>query len=167
MGMVVLEQRIASAFFVIHGRYGDVSRYAQERGVCRQSIYNEAAALRKALANARQENQEQREQLQRAQQQVTALTARLAQAVVIDAEKQQELACVGQARGVTLRDCRELLEVLIPGQTLSVAELGRRTHAAGKKAGALLAVLDDRRAGKSVLADRSAVGRGQRRSLGA
>jgi hypothetical protein len=141
--MVALEQRIASAFFVIHGRYGDVSRYAQERGVCRQSIYNEAAALRKALASARQANQEQREQLQRTQQQVTELTARLAQAVVLDAEKQQELACVGQARGVTLRDCRELLEVLIPGQALSVAELGRRTHAAGKKAGGLLAVLDE------------------------
>jgi hypothetical protein len=143
MGMVVLEQRIASAFFVIHGQYGDVSRYAQQRGVCRQSIYNEAAALRKALASARQENQKQREQLQRAQQQVTALTARLAQAVVLDADKQQQLACVGQARGVTLRDCRELLEVLIPGQALSVAELGRRTRAAGQKAGALLAVLDD------------------------
>lgn len=81
--------------------------------------------------------------LQRTQQQVTELTARLAQAVVLDAEKQQELACVGQARGVTLRDCRELLEVLIPGQALSGAELGRRTHAAAKKAGALLAVLDE------------------------
>jgi len=142
MGMVALEQRIASAFFVIHGRYGDVSRYAQERGVCRQSIYNEAAALRKALASARQENQQQREQLQRTQQQVTELMARLAQAVVIDAEKQQQMACVGQARGVTLRDCRELLEVFIPAP-LSVAELGRRTRAAGKKAGPLLAVFDE------------------------
>jgi hypothetical protein len=143
MGIVALEQRIASAFFVIHGQYGDVSRYAQERGVCRQSIYNEAAALRMALASARQENQQQRELLLRTQQHVTELTARLAQAVVLDAEKQQELACVGQARGVTLRDCRELLEVLIPGQTLSVAALGRRTRAAGNKAGALLAVFDE------------------------
>lgn len=48
MGMVALEQRIASAFFVLHGNYGDVRRSAQERGVCRQSISNEAAALRKA-----------------------------------------------------------------------------------------------------------------------
>lgn len=143
MSMVVLAQRIASAFFVLHGRYGDVRRYAQQRGVCRQSIYNEAAALQKALASAWQANEEQRHQLQQTQQQVTQLTARLAQAVILDAQKQQELACVGQARGVTLRDCRELLEVLIPGQTLSVAALGRHTHAAGKKAGALLAVLDD------------------------
>lgn len=143
MGMVAPEQRIASAFFVIHGKYGDVSRYAQERGVCRQSIYNEAAALRSALATAQQEKQALHEQLRQALQQRAELETRLAHAVVIDAQKQAEVACVGQARGVTLRDCREMLEVLIPGQTLSVAELGRRTQAAGKKAGELLAVLDE------------------------
>lgn len=143
MGMVVPEQRIASAFFVLFGQYGDVSRYAQQRGVCRQWIYREAAALQKALANARQANEELREQLRQAHQTEAELQARLAQAVFIDAQKQEELACVGQARGVTLRDCRELLEVLIPGQTLSVAELGRRTQAAGKKAGELLVVLDE------------------------
>ena len=143
MGMVAPEQRIASAFFVIHGKHGDVSRYAQERGVCRQSIYNEAATLRNALATAQQDIAGLREQLRQAQQQQAQLQAQLANAVVIDAQKQAEVACVGQARGVTLRDCREMLEVLIRGQTLSVAELGRRTQAAGKKAGALLAVLDE------------------------
>jgi hypothetical protein len=143
MGMVVPEQRIASAFFVLHGKYGDVTRYAQQRGVCRQSIYNEAATLRNALATAQQANEALREQLRQSQQQCADLEARLAQAVVIDGQKQEEMACVGQARGVTLRDCRQLLEVLIPGQALSVAELGRRTQAAGKKAGALLAVLDE------------------------
>ena len=143
MGMVVPEQRIASAFFVLFGQYGDVSRYAQQRGVCRQWIYREAAALQKALASARQENEELREQLRQANQAQSELQARLAQAVVIDAQKQAEVACVSQARGVTLRDCHELLEVLIGDQTLSVAELGRRTQAAGKKAGELLVVLDE------------------------
>ena len=57
MGMVAPEQRIASAFFVIYGKYGDVTRYSQERGVCRQWIYREAAGLRKLLATARQENE--------------------------------------------------------------------------------------------------------------
>jgi hypothetical protein len=143
MGMVAPEQRIASAFFVIHGKYGDVSRYAQERGVCRQWIYREAALLRKSLATAKQEIEGLRYQLQQSQQQCAELEERLAKAVVLDDAKQAQLACVGQARGVTLRDCRELLEVLIPGQTLSVAELGRRTQAAGKKAGEMLAVLDE------------------------
>jgi hypothetical protein len=143
MGIVAPEQRIASAFFVIHGQYGDVTRYAQERGVCRQSIYHEAASLRNVLAGAWQEHNHLRAQLRQALQRQAELEARLAQSVVIDAQKQAEVACVGQARGVTLRDCRELLQVLIPGHTLSVAELGRRTQAAGKKAGELLAVLDD------------------------
>ena len=143
MGMVAPEQRIASAFFVVFGKYGDVTRYAQERGVCRQSIYNEAATLRNALATAQQENDRLCGQLRQADEQRAELEARLAQAVVIDARKQEQLAFVGQARDVTLRDCFELLEVLIPGQTLSVAELGRRTKAAGKKAGELLAVLDE------------------------
>jgi hypothetical protein len=61
------------------------------------------------------------------------LEARLAQSVVIDGSQQREFACIGQARGVTWRDCRQLLEVLIPGQALSTAELRRRTLAAGKK----------------------------------
>ena len=143
MGMVAPEQRIASAFFVLFGKHGDVSRYAQERGVCRQWIYREAAALRNALASARQEIESLREQLRQAAQQRTELQTRLAKSVVIDAQKQGEFACVGQARGVTLRDCQGLLQVLVPGQTLSVAELGRRTQAAGKKAGELLAVLDE------------------------
>ena len=143
MGMVAPEQRIASAFFVLFGKYGDVTRYAQQRGVCRQWIYREAAALRNALATARQEIDSLRQQLHQAHQARAELEARLAQSVVIDAQKQEELACVGQARGVTLRDCRDLVEVLVPGQALSVAELGRRTQAAGKKAGALLAVLDE------------------------
>lgn len=143
MGMVGPEQRIASAFFVLYGKYGDVSRYAQERGVCRQWVYREAAALRRALTNAQQEIESLHEQLRQAHEQRSELGTRLAQSVVLDAQKQEEFACVGQARGVTLRDGRALLEVLIAGQALSVAELGRRTQAAAKKAGDLLAVLDE------------------------
>src|SRR5262249_1599239 len=108
-----------------------------------QWIYREAAALRQALAAAQQEIDELRQQRRQADEQRAELALRLTQAVVLDAQKQEELACVGQARGVTLRDCRELVEVLIPGQTLGVAELGRRTHAAGQRAGALLGVLDE------------------------
>jgi hypothetical protein len=41
MGMVAPQQRIASTVAVVSGRYGDVSRCAQERGVCRQWLYRE------------------------------------------------------------------------------------------------------------------------------
>ena len=45
---------------------------------------------------------------------------------------------------MTLRDCRQLLKVLIPDdKILSVPTLGRRTQQAGQKAGRLLEVLDE------------------------
>ena len=143
MSILPQDQQIASAFFVTYGHYGDVTRYAQERGVCRQWIYREADALRHERQQAQQEIDHLRLQLDQSQRQIRDLQDRLDQAVVLDAEKQAEVACVAQARGVTLRACAELLEVLRPGQILSVAELGRRTHAAGVKAGALLKILDE------------------------
>jgi hypothetical protein len=76
------------------------------------------------------------------QAQVAELEQRVQVAMVIDEEKQAKVACVGQG-GVTLSQCRMLLEVLIPGQALSVPNLGRRTQAIGKKSGLLLAVFDE------------------------
>jgi hypothetical protein len=143
MGMVASPQGIASAFFVFHGAYGDVSRYAHERGVCRQWVYREAAGVRSVLTGEQQELERLRVEVRELKQRQIQLEQRLAMSVVIDEEMQAALATVGQARGVTLRDCRELLELLIPGKALSVASLGRRTQAAGKKAGELLAVLDE------------------------
>jgi hypothetical protein len=143
MGMVAPQQPIASAFFVLHGQYGDVSRYAQQRGVCRQRVYREAAGLQACLSAPPQELERLRVEVRQLRQRQTELEQRLALAVVLDADKQAEVASVGQARGVTLRDCRELLEVLTPGRVLSVASLGRRTQAAGEKAGQLLAVFDE------------------------
>jgi hypothetical protein len=143
MGMVAPQQRIASAFFVIHGQYGDVGRYAQERGVCRQWVYREAGWVRQVLTERQVELERLRARVRQLEQRQTELEQRLARAVVIDEEKQAELTSVAQARGVTLRDCQELLEVLIPGQVLSVASLGRRSQAAAAKAGQLLEVLDE------------------------
>jgi hypothetical protein len=143
MGMVASQQRIASAYFVVFGSYGDVTRYAQERGVCRQWVYREAGWVQKHLQETQQENQRLREQVQELLQRQTDLEKRLALAVVLNKEKQEEFASVGQAHGVSLPICWNLLEVLIPGRQESVATLGRATKAAGTKAGPLLAVLDE------------------------
>jgi hypothetical protein len=62
--------------------------------------------------------------------------------VVLDKDKQQEFATVGQAVGVRLPACQVLLEVLLAQRAPKVATLGRWTKAAGIKAGALLTVLD-------------------------
>ncbi len=142
MGMVGCPQRIARAYFVIFGNYGDVTRYAEERGVCRQWVYREATGLQQALAEQRQTIDHLRAQLRDAEQQRADLQERLRVAVVLDAAKQAQFASAAQAGGVSLPVCWELLDVLIPGRQPSVATLGRASQAAGKKAGALLEVLD-------------------------
>jgi hypothetical protein len=141
MGMVAPQQRIASAYFVVFGNYGDVTRYAAQRGVCRQWIYREATALQQTLAQ-QQTIERLHSRVGELQQQVAGLEERLSSAVVIDSQLQARFASVGQAGGVSLPMCWQLLDVLIPGQQDSVATLGRATQAAGKKSGELLAILD-------------------------
>jgi len=145
MGMVAPQQRIASAFTVVFGRYGDVGRYAAERGICRQSVYRESAWVLATLEGRGwpQQIADLRQQLRQAQQRLAEQEAQLAQAVVLDRDKQAELACTAQALGISLPEVQILLEVLRPGHSPSVATLGRWTQAAGAKSSALLTVLDD------------------------
>jgi hypothetical protein len=144
MGKVAPPEQIASAYAVVWGRYGDVSRHAQARGICRQSVYRQSAWVLTQLDGARwrQRLADVQRQLRQSQQRVAELEARLAQAVVLDRDQQAAVACEGQARGVSLPDVHALLDVLRPGQIASVATLGRWTKAAGEQAGPLLAVLD-------------------------
>src|SRR5213593_14415 len=145
MGMVALHRRIGSAFFVVWGQYGDVKKFAQEQGVSRQWVYREARQVSVTLEG--RETQEEIERLRsevaRLREQVAGLEEDLSRAVVLDDEKQTEFACVGQASGVTLPQCRLLLQVLIAGRAMSVASLGRRTQAFGDRSGPLLEVLDE------------------------
>lgn len=144
MGMVAPQQRIASAFFVIHGDYGEVSRYAQERNVCRQWVYREATWVNQVLSEGPQEREYLQARVRQLEERQQELEERLASAVVLDKDKQAEVASVAQACGITLRDCRQLLKVLLADdKILSVATLGRRTQEAGQKAGRLLEVLDE------------------------
>ena len=145
MGMVALLQPIASAYLVYCGVHGDVQRHARARQVTRQRIYREAAWLTGQL-----DDQGHLQEINRLQRRVAELEQRnqqfaeqLARAVVLDSDKQMELATVAHAMGVTLPTIHELLEVLLPGQAPSVAALGRWTKAAGEKSAALLQVLDE------------------------
>ena len=85
MGMVAPQQRIASAFFVFFGDYGDVSRYAQERGVCRQWVYREAACLQDFLSG---EQQRRRVEVSALRQQQLQWKEQRELSVVMDEEKQ-------------------------------------------------------------------------------
>ena len=135
MGMVVPPQRIASAYFVVFGKYGDVRRYAEGRGVCRQWVYREADWLQNSLATSREKIDALEQRVRELEQQQAALQQRLTLAVELDEDKQAQLAAVGQANGISLPSVWLFLDVLIPGQQLSVASLGRRTQALGRSRG--------------------------------
>jgi hypothetical protein len=143
--MVAPSPRIASAYAVHFGRYGDVRRAAQERGVCRQWLYREAAWVVATLDGTAQRQQADRlrQRVRELERRQAELEGQLARAVVLDRDKQAEFACVGQALGVSLPELRTLLDVLVPGRAPSVAHLGRWARAAGQKSAALLAVLDE------------------------
>jgi hypothetical protein len=129
---------------VLFGRYGDVTRQAQDRGVSRQTLYREAdavveavdgAATRRRIAGLEARLREQLARLEELQRQAAAT-------VRIDADKQAEFASTAQAEGVSLPVARRLLRVLLGGATPSVAGLGRLSRRDAERAGPLLRVLD-------------------------
>jgi hypothetical protein len=144
--MPTIPQRIASAFAVLCGRYGDVTRMAHDREQSRQSLYREAHQVAKAMddAVAQAQIEDLQRQLTERQAEVQALKSRLKRAVEITPETQHEFATVAQAEGVSLSVARRLLQVMMgPRRSRAVATLGRATLEAGTKAGPLLKVLDD------------------------
>jgi hypothetical protein len=144
--MPTIPQRIASAFTILFGQYGDVSRMAQDREQSRQSLYREANQVVDALDGTatRSRIDELLRQLTEQQAENQALHERLKHAVEITPEKQDEFATVAQAEGVSLSVARRLLRVMTgPRRRQGVATLGRVTLEAGKKAGPLLKVLDE------------------------
>jgi hypothetical protein len=144
--MPTIPQRVASAFAVLCGQYGDVTQMARDREQSRQSLYREAEQVADAVdgAAAQARIDELQQQLAQRQAEVQALQDRLKRAVEITPDKQDEFAAVAQAEGVSLSAARRLLRVVEGSEpTPSVATLGRATFEAGTRAGPLLKVLDE------------------------
>jgi hypothetical protein len=144
--MPTITQRIASAFVVFCGRYGDVTKMAQDREQSRQSLYREASQVLNAVDGIAAQSQidELKQQLADKQAQIQDLRERLKHAVEITRDKQDEFASVAQAEGVSLGVARRLLQVVAGPVTIpSVPTLGRATKEVGKRAGELLEVLDE------------------------
>jgi uncharacterized coiled-coil protein SlyX len=144
--MPTVPQRIASAFAVLCGQYGEVTAMARDRERSRQSLYREAEQVAEAVdgtaAQARIDELQRQIAEQRAE--IQALQERLRQAVEITPDEQHEFATVAQAEGVSLSVARRLLHVMTgPRRGRGVATLGRATLEAGKHAGPLLEVLDE------------------------
>ncbi len=144
--MPTIPQRVASAFAVLCGQYGDVTEMAGDREQSRQSLYREAEQVVEAVDGAVAQAQiaDLQRQLAVQQAEVKALKTRLKHAVEITPDTQHEFAAVAQAEGVSLSVARRLLRVMTgPRRSQGVATLGRVTHEAGTKAGPLLEVLDE------------------------
>jgi hypothetical protein len=144
--MSTITQRIASAFAVLCGHYGDVSRMAQQRDRSRQTLYREAERVVDAVEGTAAQSRIEALQHQVAQQQaeIRALQERLEQAVEITPDTQDEFATVAQAEGVSLSVARRLLRVVARSKVPpSVPTLGRATREAAQRAGGLLEVLDE------------------------
>ena len=144
--MPTIPQRIASAFAVLCGQYGDVTGMAHDRERSRQSLYREAEQVVAAVDGtaARAEIEALKRQLDERQAEVDALQERLRHAVEITADTQHEFATLAQAEGVSLGVARRLLQVMTGARRgRAVATLGRAILEAGKKAGPLLGVLDE------------------------
>jgi hypothetical protein len=144
--MPTISQRIASAFVVLRGQYGDITAMARDREQSRQSLYRESAKVVEAVEGSAVVTRidDLRRQLADREAENQSLRGRLERAVEITRDKQEEFAAVAQAEGVSLSVARRLLNVVAGSEpTPSVATLGRATQQAGLHAGALLKVLDE------------------------
>jgi hypothetical protein len=135
---------LASAAVVFFGHYGAVAALASQRGVHRQTLYREAHSAAAAVDGAahRQQLHDLRQRLDDALARCAALEQQLAQAVVFDEHRLAEFAATAQAEGVPFPAAAALLRVGLRDHAPSVARLGRRAQAAGRRAAAALAVVD-------------------------
>jgi ATPase subunit of ABC transporter with duplicated ATPase domains len=144
--MPTIPQLIASAFAVVCGQYGDVTKMARSREQSRQSLYREAEQVADAVdgAAAQARNDEQQQQIAELRAEIQALQERSKHTVEITPDKRHEFATIAQAEGVSLSVARRLFQVVEgPVPTPSVPTLGRVTREAGQHAGGLLEVLDE------------------------
>jgi hypothetical protein len=143
--MLVPPPRIASAYVVFFGVYGDVTRQAQQRGISRQSVYREAAATLVDVQGIalRQELAAAQEQVRQLRARVSELERDLAQAVVVDPDRMARFAAEAEAEGLSLPIAQRWLAGLLPGHVPGVATLGRRVQGVATRVGQLLPVLDE------------------------
>src|SRR5947209_16532562 len=98
MSIVAVPPQLASAHAVLFGRYGDVTRLAQERGVCRQALYRDTHALLDTLANAVPHHlvEPLRQRLDELQAYGQQLEDRLANGYAVDADRLAAFAATAQ-----------------------------------------------------------------------
>jgi hypothetical protein len=137
---------IGNAAAVLCGNHGDVTKAAADAGCSRQTAYDHAHKVERAVADARlpgpcrerllQENAALRKENQE------LWDAYLA-SIDFPQPKQQQFATTACAMGLSLSQALVLLAILLPPSRLpSRATLGRWVNHSARTAGRLLAILD-------------------------
>ena len=144
MSIVTAFRHLRSACTVFFGPQGAVAAHARHQGRSRQARYREAdRALQAVDGSAHQTRLTALEQqLTQAQARLADLEQRLHHAIEVTPDRQAAFAATAQAVGVSLSQAHALLAVFLGTATPSVATLGRLSQDAGRRASAVLAVLD-------------------------
>jgi hypothetical protein len=147
-------RRIANAAAVLDGPHGAVTERAHQQGLSRQALYRDTARILQALAGRRTAQQLQafRDPIAELRRGLRELQAVVDTAVLLDPEHLAAFASTAQAEGVSRPAARRLLAPLLaqaragavaPTKLPSVAQLGRWSRAAARRAAPLREVLDE------------------------
>lgn len=144
---------IGNAAAVLLGRHGDVATQARSAGCSRQSLYDHADKVQKALTDVRQPGpcrDALLQQVEQLQQDNRGLREQLAGRIELDQPRRRRLAATTSAMGLSLSQIAEVFAVLLEGQPQDAgqtpppgrATIGRWVLAACLLAGVALRVLD-------------------------
>jgi hypothetical protein len=127
-----LRNLVRNAAAVFSGRYGAVTRQAEQAGCSRQTVYNQARRLEQRLQTPAPEPPPP-----------SAPEPPAGPCVLLDRDKLKELATVAFAMGLSLRQIEDLLGRLLPeGEVPDHSTLGHWVQAEARRAGEVLKALD-------------------------
>jgi hypothetical protein len=132
---------ILNAAAVFSGRHGAVTRQAEQAGCSRQTVYQHAQKLEQHLAA--QAAADPRPEDRQPPQTIATPQPTAGPQILLDKDKQKELATTAFAMGLSLRQIEDLLGVLLPTDAVpDHSTLGHWVQAEASRAGAVLAALD-------------------------
>jgi hypothetical protein len=137
---------VGNAAAVLCGKHGDITQQAQEVGCSRQTAYDHAAKVQKALGDVHLPGpcrEQLLQQIAALRQENQELWDAYLQSVDFPEAKQQQFTTTACAMGLSLGQVLVLLAILLPAKQLpSRATLGRWVQQSARRAGTLLRVLD-------------------------
>jgi hypothetical protein len=136
---------ILNAAAVFSGQHGAVTRQAEQAGCSRETVYQHADKVEERLAAqpAVEAVAELQAENQRLHEAIAALQLTAGTRVLIDKDKQRQLATTAFAMGLSLRQIEDLLGLLLPAEGVpDHATLGRWVGDEARRAGVVLTALD-------------------------